>query len=115
MDKDVVKRQHLPTLLSMNAKQKAIKLFKKNQGLLRTTEAIRLGIHPRTIYQLRDEGLLEQLTNGIYRLVEVPDFRAFFSSILDIQSLKFFLFHYIFTHFNLARSVTSLCSNCPIN
>lgn len=36
--------------------QKAIKLFKKNQGLLRTAEAIRLGIHPRTIDQLRDEG-----------------------------------------------------------
>lgn len=74
MDKNVVKRQHLPTLLSMNAKQKAIKIFKKNQGLLRTAEAIRLGIHPRTIYQLRDEGLLEQLAKGIYRLLEVPDF-----------------------------------------
>jgi len=74
MDKNVVKRQHLPTLLSMNARQKAIKLFKENQGLLRTAEAIRLGIHPRTIYQLRDEGLLEQLAKGIYRLIEVPDF-----------------------------------------
>ncbi|CDR33823.1 type IV toxin-antitoxin system AbiEi family antitoxin domain-containing protein [Criblamydia sequanensis] len=74
MDKNVVKRKHLPTLLSMNAKQKAINLFKKNQGLLRTAEAIRLGIHPRTIYQLRDEGLLEQLAKGIYRLIEVPDF-----------------------------------------
>lgn len=74
MDKNVVKRQHLPTLLSMNAKQKAIQLFKKNQGLLRTAETIRLGIHPRTIYQLRNEGLLEQLAKGIYRLIEVPDF-----------------------------------------
>ena len=74
MVKNVVKRQHLPTLLSMNAKQKAIKFFKENQGLLRTTEAMRLGIHPRTIYQLRDEGLLEQLAKGIYRLIEVPDF-----------------------------------------
>ncbi len=74
MDKNVVKRQHLPTFLSMYAKQKAIKLFKKNQGLLRTAEAIRLGIHPRTIYQLRDEGLLEQLAKGIYRLIEVTDF-----------------------------------------
>lgn len=42
--------------------------------MLRTAEAIRLGIHPRTIYQLRDEGLLEQLAKGIYRLIEVPDF-----------------------------------------
>lgn len=74
MDKNVVKRQHLPALLSMNSKQKAIKLFKQNQGLLRTAEAMRLGIHPRTLYQLRDEGLLEQLAKGIYRLIEVPDF-----------------------------------------
>lgn len=74
LDKNVVKRQHLPTLLSMTAKQKAIQLFTKNQGLLRTAEAIRLGIHPRTIYQLRDEGLLEQLAKGVYRLVEIPDF-----------------------------------------
>lgn len=58
----------------MSAKQKAIKLFKKNQGLLRTAEAMRLGIHPRTLYLLRDEGLLEQLAKGIYRLIEVPDF-----------------------------------------
>jgi hypothetical protein len=34
-----------------NKNQKAIKLFKKNQGLLRTAEAIRLGIHPCTIDQ----------------------------------------------------------------
>jgi hypothetical protein len=45
MDKNVGKRLYLTTLLSMNAKQKAIKLFKENQGLLRTAEAIRLGIH----------------------------------------------------------------------
>lgn len=35
---------------------------------------MRLGIHPRIIYQLRDEGLLEQLAKGIYRLVGAPDF-----------------------------------------
>ena len=49
----------------MAAKQKAIKVFKKNQGLLRTAEAMRLGIHPRTLYQMRDEGLLEQLGKGV--------------------------------------------------
>lgn len=74
MDKNVGKRKYLPTLLSMNAKQKAVTLFKKNQGLLRTAEAMRLGVHPRIIYQLRDEGLLEQLAKGVYKLVEVPDF-----------------------------------------
>jgi predicted transcriptional regulator of viral defense system len=74
MDNNVVKYQYLPTLLSMNARQKAINLFKEHQGLLRTAEAMRLGIHPRTLYQLRDDGLLEQLAKGVYRLLEVPDF-----------------------------------------
>lgn len=74
MDNNVEKRQCLPTLLSMNAIQTAIMLFKNHQGLLRTAEAMRLGIHPRTLYQLRDEGLLEQLAKGVYRLLEVPDF-----------------------------------------
>jgi predicted transcriptional regulator of viral defense system len=54
--------------------KKAIKIFKKNKGLLRTSEAVCLGIHPRTLYQMRDEGLLEQLTRGVYRLRELPDF-----------------------------------------
>lgn len=58
----------------MNAKQKAIKLFKENHGLLRTAEAIHLGIHPRILYQLHEDGLLEQLAKGVYRLIEVPDF-----------------------------------------
>src|SRR3989442_341590 len=58
----------------MNAIQKAIELFKEHHGLLRTAEAIRLGIHPRTLYQMRDEGLLEQLAKGVYRLIEIPDF-----------------------------------------
>lgn len=61
-------------MLSISARQRAIKIFKKNQGLLRTAEAMRLGIHPRTLYQMRDEGLLEQLCKGVYRLTEVPDF-----------------------------------------
>lgn len=58
----------------MNAKQKAIKIFKENQGLLRTSEVIKLGIHPRTLYQLRDEGIVEHLAKGVYRLLEMPDF-----------------------------------------
>lgn len=52
----------------------AIELFKKNHGLLRTAEALRMGIHPRTLYQMRDRGLLEQLAKGVFRLIEVPDF-----------------------------------------
>jgi len=51
---------------------KAKALFRCHGGLLRTGEALRLGIHPRTLYAMRDEGVLEQLSRGLYRLAELP-------------------------------------------
>jgi len=46
----------------------ARRTFIKHRGMLRTTDAIRLGIHPRTLYTLRDTGELEQVARGLYRL-----------------------------------------------
>jgi len=46
------------------------RLAKDNGGLIRTTEAIRKGVHPRTFYQLRNSGILEQLSRGVYRISE---------------------------------------------
>ena len=37
-----------------------------------TKEALEAGIHPRTLYTMRDEGLLERITRGRYRLAELP-------------------------------------------
>ncbi len=39
---------------------------------MRTSEAIHLGIHPRTLYAMRDAGDLERLSRGLYRLAEMP-------------------------------------------
>ncbi|MEO8097591.1 MAG: type IV toxin-antitoxin system AbiEi family antitoxin domain-containing protein [Acidobacteriota bacterium] len=36
--------------------------------MLRTGNAIRLGIHPRTLYALRDAGEIERVGRGLYRL-----------------------------------------------
>ncbi len=59
----------------MKAKIKqAIEIFEKNQGILRTHECIKLGIHPRVLYKMRDQGILEQLARGVYRLTTIPDF-----------------------------------------
>ena len=49
----------------------AEQVFRRHGGLLRTIEAIRLGIHPRTLYSMRDSGVLEQLSRGLYRLAEM--------------------------------------------
>lgn len=35
-------------------------------------EAIRLGVHPRTLYAMRDAGALERLGRGLYRLADLP-------------------------------------------
>lgn len=54
------------------ATQEAIALFRENNGILRTSEALKKGIHPRTLYTLRDAGTLEYLSRGLYRLTELP-------------------------------------------
>ena len=52
----------------INATDRAIHLIRKHGGVIRTGKAIQAGIHPRTLYQMRDNGLLEQLSRGVNRL-----------------------------------------------
>lgn len=52
--------------------QAAIEIFRQNHGTLRTNQALRLGIHPRTFYRLRDAGVLQPLSRGLYRLADLP-------------------------------------------
>ena len=40
-------------------------------GTIRTSDAIKQGIHCRILYALRDCGLLEQISRGIYRLSQL--------------------------------------------
>ena len=50
--------------------QTARKIFRKAGGILRTREALLAGIHPRTLYALRDSGQIEQLSRGLFRLTD---------------------------------------------
>ena len=45
-------------------------------GMLRTTDALRLGIHPRTLYALRDAGEIEAVGRGLCRLATAPPLTA---------------------------------------
>ena len=47
-------------------------IFRSAGGQLRMSEAIEKGISRYTLYKMRDEGVLEQLSRGIYRLAELP-------------------------------------------
>jgi len=47
---------------------RAVSVFKKHGGILRTALALRAGIHPSTLYAMRDAGTLEVVSRGVYRL-----------------------------------------------
>jgi predicted transcriptional regulator of viral defense system len=47
-------------------------IFRKHGGQLRMSEAIEHGITRYMLYSLRDRGIIEQMSRGIYRLVELP-------------------------------------------
>jgi len=55
---------------TITAADNAVRLFEANGGILSTTKAIKLGIHSRTLYALRDEATLERLERGLYRLAD---------------------------------------------
>lgn len=52
---------------------KAKDIFRAHEGMLNAAKAIRLGIHPKTLYNMRDQGILELLSRGLYRLAELPE------------------------------------------
>src|SRR4051812_21355000 len=54
-----------------NTTKAAIAVIKNHGGIIRTSEALKAKIHPRTIYQLRDTGVIEEISRGIYKLSEV--------------------------------------------
>lgn len=47
---------------------RAAAVFRERGGILRTAEAIQAGIHPDTLYTMRDSGSLEMISRGVYRL-----------------------------------------------
>lgn len=53
--------------------QKAEAVFKKHGGMLRTSRALALGVHPRVLYGLREAGRLQQVSRGLYRLASLPE------------------------------------------
>ena len=53
-------------------KKKPEDIFRSCGGQLRMSEAIERGISRYMLYSLRDKGVIEQVSRGVYRLVELP-------------------------------------------
>jgi predicted transcriptional regulator of viral defense system len=58
--------------MNEKATKKAEEVFRKHGGMMATKEAISAGIHPRTLYTMRDEGVLEQVSRGLFHLASLP-------------------------------------------
>jgi len=54
-----------------SAYDQARSIFAAHGGTLRTREALAEGIHPRTLYALRNAGAIEMLARGVYRLSDM--------------------------------------------
>jgi len=54
------------------ALEQAERIFFFNGGILKTTSALKLGIHPRTLYEMEKSGLITKLSRGLYRLAQLP-------------------------------------------
>ena len=87
LDKFYPKSKHLGNILSkimgrkknQDLRARALKVFKKHNGFLRTSEALKAQIHPRILYELREKGVIEQIQVGLYALkdlshIDSPDF-----------------------------------------
>ena len=53
-------------------KERPEEIFLKYGGRLRMSDAIKYGLSRYMLYSLRDKGVIEQISRGIYRLVELP-------------------------------------------
>jgi predicted transcriptional regulator of viral defense system len=60
------------SLEKSEAVKKAKELLRTRSGIFLWGEAIKSGIHPRTIYRMRAEGLTERLGRGMYRFTDLP-------------------------------------------
>ncbi|MGM0577600.1 MAG: type IV toxin-antitoxin system AbiEi family antitoxin domain-containing protein [Myxococcota bacterium] len=59
--------------MSNEPASRAVEAFRTHGGILRTKDVLKLGVHPRTLYRLRDEGVIERVSRGVYRLAAMPD------------------------------------------
>lgn len=60
------------THMSESRFDRATKIFKKYGGILRTSQALQAGIHPGTLYAMRDSGKLDVISRGVFRLSDIP-------------------------------------------
>jgi len=59
-------------LAENDAYERECSIFREHGGMMSTGQAISSGIHPRKLYAMRDTGILQGVSRGLYRLAEMP-------------------------------------------
>jgi predicted transcriptional regulator of viral defense system len=57
--------------MAAKALEHALELFRQRGGSLRMSEALQLGINRKLLYAMRDAGVIEPVTRGMYRLTSL--------------------------------------------
>ncbi len=57
--------------MGTRAFEREVELFRQRGGGLRMSEALRLGMNRKSLYAMRDAGVLESATRGLYRLASL--------------------------------------------
>ena len=65
-------RYNYPNMRPTEGKRRAIEAFQVAERPLHTSEILKAGVHPRDLYALRDAGVLERVSRGVYRLTDLP-------------------------------------------
>lgn len=58
--------------MPITAVEKAEKIFRENNGIMRAYQAMKMGINQRTLKQMYEEGILVRESRGLYRLADLP-------------------------------------------
>jgi predicted transcriptional regulator of viral defense system len=58
--------------MSRKSFEKAEKLFRKHNGIMRTSQAVKMGINQHTLILMYEEGILVREARGLYRLADLP-------------------------------------------
>jgi predicted transcriptional regulator of viral defense system len=59
-------------MTTVSRQARTIETFRRTGGMMRTTRVLAAGVHRRDLYALRDSGVLERLSRGVFRLADLP-------------------------------------------
>lgn len=59
-------------MTEQNKFEKVRNIFRQQGGILKMSEAVQTGIHRKMLYAMLDNGVIEKLDRGLYRLSELP-------------------------------------------